>query len=98
MITNFVCSGPENYKVNPGAVESILELSSESQLLIGYERGLVVLWDLKEQKNLRVCSCSNSVQVQTYGNVMTKAYFIHLIEFCGDATVGRHVLVPIRRR
>jgi hypothetical protein len=47
-------SGPENYKVNPGAVESILEVPSESKLLIGYERGLIILWDLKEQKNIRV--------------------------------------------
>jgi len=46
-------NGPENYKVNPGAVECILELPQESQLLIGYERGLVVLWDIKEQKNIR---------------------------------------------
>ncbi|CAL8123087.1 unnamed protein product [Orchesella dallaii] len=46
-------NGPENYKVNPGAVECILELPQESQVLIGYERGLVVLWDAKEQKNIR---------------------------------------------
>jgi len=47
-------SGPENYKVNPGAVECILALPQESQVLIGYERGLIVLWDSKEQKNIRV--------------------------------------------
>lgn len=40
--------------MNPGAVECILELPRELQLLIGYERGLIVLWDIKEQKNIRV--------------------------------------------
>lgn len=53
-ILNFLFSGPENYKVNPGAVECILELTEESQLLVGYERGLVILWDIKQQKNIRV--------------------------------------------
>ena len=37
---------PENYKVNPGAVESILEHPQDSnKILIGFTRGLVVLWD-----------------------------------------------------
>ncbi|VVD04476.1 unnamed protein product [Leptidea sinapis] len=37
---------PEDFKVNPGAVESICEHpKSPSKVLIGYNRGLVVLWD-----------------------------------------------------
>ncbi|XP_061377148.1 lethal(2) giant larvae protein homolog 1 isoform X1 [Danaus plexippus] len=37
---------PEDFKVNPGAVESICEHpKTPSRLLIGYNRGLVVLWD-----------------------------------------------------
>ena len=43
---------PDNYKLNPGAVESILERPGEpNQLIIGYTRGLVLLWD-------RAASCS----------------------------------------
>ena len=37
---------PDNYKVNPGAVECILEHETDpNKILIGYTRGLVVLWD-----------------------------------------------------
>ncbi|KAL4709933.1 hypothetical protein ACJJTC_003896 [Scirpophaga incertulas] len=37
---------PEDFKVNPGAVESICEHPKvPTKLLIGYNRGLVVLWD-----------------------------------------------------
>ncbi|XP_048482979.1 lethal(2) giant larvae protein isoform X3 [Plutella xylostella] len=37
---------PEDFKVNPGAVESLCEHPKvPSRLLIGYNRGLVVLWD-----------------------------------------------------
>lgn len=43
---------PDNYKLNPGAVESLLERPGEpGQLVIGYTRGLVLLWD-------RSASCS----------------------------------------
>ncbi|XP_050561055.1 lethal(2) giant larvae protein isoform X4 [Spodoptera frugiperda] len=37
---------PEDFKINPGAVEAICEHPKvPSRLLIGYNRGLVVLWD-----------------------------------------------------
>ncbi|CAH2980453.1 unnamed protein product [Chilo suppressalis] len=37
---------PEDFKVNPGAVEAVCEHPKvPSKLLIGYNRGLVVLWD-----------------------------------------------------
>ncbi|XP_026490787.2 lethal(2) giant larvae protein isoform X1 [Vanessa tameamea] len=37
---------PEDFKVNPGAVESVCEHPKvPSRILIGYNRGLVVLWD-----------------------------------------------------
>ncbi|KAJ9577607.1 hypothetical protein L9F63_005794, partial [Diploptera punctata] len=39
---------PEDYKINPGAVESIAEQpGSPDKILIGYNRGLMVLWDRK---------------------------------------------------
>lgn len=41
-----VSSCPEDFKINPGAVEAICEHPKvPSRLLIGYNRGLVVLWD-----------------------------------------------------
>ena len=47
----FVCvvsSVPEDYKVNPGPVEAIAEHPTEpNKILIGYQRGLIVLWDKK---------------------------------------------------
>ncbi|XP_053607282.1 lethal(2) giant larvae protein homolog 1 isoform X2 [Plodia interpunctella] len=37
---------PEDFKVNPGAVESLCEHPKvPTRLLIGYNRGLIVLWD-----------------------------------------------------
>jgi hypothetical protein len=40
------CSVPEDYKINPGAVEAIAEQPGNAdKILIGYNRGLVVLWD-----------------------------------------------------
>ncbi|XP_047485620.1 lethal(2) giant larvae protein homolog 1-like isoform X1 [Penaeus chinensis] len=39
---------PEDYKVNPGPVEAIAEHPTEpDKILIGYQRGLIVLWDKK---------------------------------------------------
>ena len=41
----------EEFKVNPGAVEALLVHPKENdKLLIGYARGLIVLWDRKEAK------------------------------------------------
>ncbi|UYV62473.1 LLGL1 [Cordylochernes scorpioides] len=42
-------SVPEDYKLNPGAVEAIAEHpNNPGKILIGYDRGLKVLWDIKE--------------------------------------------------
>ena len=39
-------SVPDDYRVNPGAVEAIAEHpTSPNKILIGYNRGLLVLWD-----------------------------------------------------
>ncbi|XP_055618100.1 lethal(2) giant larvae protein [Toxorhynchites rutilus septentrionalis] len=39
---------PQSYKLNPGAIESVKQLPhNHNQLLIAYNRGLVVLWDLE---------------------------------------------------
>jgi len=40
---------PDDFKVNPGAVEAICQSPTEpNKFLIGYNRGLIVLWDNKE--------------------------------------------------
>lgn len=40
---------PTTYKLNPGAIESVKQLpNNPNQLLIAYNRGLCVLWDLEE--------------------------------------------------
>ena len=45
---------PDTYKVNPGAVEAILEHPTDTnKLLVGYTRGLVVLWDKGRQSAVR---------------------------------------------
>lgn len=49
-------SVPANYKFSraPGAVEVILEEPDHpNNILIGYNRGLVVLWDRAEAKSLK---------------------------------------------
>jgi lethal(2) giant larvae protein len=41
-----VATVPDTFRLNPGAVESVLEDPADTnRLLIGYTRGLVVLWD-----------------------------------------------------
>lgn len=50
-------SVPEGYKINPGAVEIIVEQPNHADnLLIGYSRGLMVLWKKTNSEALRVCS------------------------------------------
>lgn len=45
---------PSSYKLNPGAIESIKQLPNQPHLLlIAYNRGLAVLWDLDENKVIR---------------------------------------------
>lgn len=48
-------SVPEGYKVNPGAVEIIAEQPNNAEnLLIGYSRGLMVLWNKSKSEALQV--------------------------------------------
>lgn len=45
----FLSSVPQDYKLNPGAVEAILEQPNQpNNILIGYNRGLIVLWNRSE--------------------------------------------------
>lgn len=45
---------PATYKLNPGAIESVRQVPGEdNQLLITYNRGLTVLWDLDQSAVVR---------------------------------------------
>ncbi|XP_046810006.1 lethal(2) giant larvae protein [Lucilia cuprina] len=45
---------PPSYKLNPGAIEAIRQLPNErNKLLIAYNRGLCVLWDLETSSVLK---------------------------------------------
>lgn len=45
---------PTTYKLNPGAIESVKQLPSNyNQLLIAYNRGLCVIWDLESTSVVR---------------------------------------------
>lgn len=45
-INHIFFSVPQDYKLNPGAVESIFEQPEHpNNILVGYNRGLIVLWN-----------------------------------------------------
>lgn len=49
-----VCRVPESYKLNPGAIEAIKQIpDNRNQILIAYNRGLCVLWDLEQNQVVR---------------------------------------------
>ncbi|XP_030755265.1 lethal(2) giant larvae protein isoform X2 [Sitophilus oryzae] len=46
---------PQNYKLNPGPVESIIEQPDQpNNILIGYNRGLIVFWNKAENASTKV--------------------------------------------
>lgn len=48
---NIIFSCPEDYKLTPGAVECISEHPTQPHLLlIGYNRGLMVVWNRLENR------------------------------------------------
>ncbi|CAL4059773.1 unnamed protein product, partial [Meganyctiphanes norvegica] len=54
---------PEDYKVNPGPVEAIAEHPLEAdKILIGYQRGLIVLWDKKNLQADQTYVCSQQLE------------------------------------
>ncbi|XP_052759396.1 lethal(2) giant larvae protein homolog 1 isoform X2 [Galleria mellonella] len=54
---------PEDFKVNPGAVESMCEHPKvPTRLLIGYNRGLVVLWDRVASQPTYTCVSNQQLE------------------------------------
>ncbi|BES98749.1 giant larvae [Nesidiocoris tenuis] len=54
---------PEDYKLNPGAVEAmVLQPDKPNHVLIGYNRGLMVLWDLKTPTAVETYISSQGVE------------------------------------
>lgn len=58
-----VFSVPEDYKLNPGAVEIIAEQPDKpSNILIGYNRGLMVLWNRVENTAIQTFISSQQLE------------------------------------
>lgn len=70
------CSVPEDYKINPGGVEAIAEHPSDpNKMVIGYSRGLMVLWD-NESLNADqtyICNKVNCWLLWQLNSIMYKA-------------------------
>lgn len=58
-----ICSVPEDYKLNPGAVEVIAEQPHKpNNILIGYNRGLMVLWNRVENTSVQTFISSQQLE------------------------------------
>ncbi|XP_014285464.1 lethal(2) giant larvae protein isoform X3 [Halyomorpha halys] len=54
---------PEDYKINPGAVDAMaIQPDNPDNLLIGYERGLMVLWNMKKPAAEQTCISMQGVE------------------------------------
>ena len=62
-------NSPEDFKVNPGAVEALLVHPRESdKILIGYARGLVVLWDRSVTSAVQTYVASQQLETLAWRN------------------------------
>lgn len=56
-------SVPQDYKLNPGAVESVAEQPGQpNNILIGYNRGLMVLWDRSENSAIKTFPATQQLE------------------------------------
>ncbi|KAL8593324.1 hypothetical protein ACOMHN_009977 [Nucella lapillus] len=69
---------PDDFKVNPGAVEAIaVHPTNSDKFLIGYNRGLIVLWDNKESKTEQTYSGSQQLESVTWSRSGEQFYSSH---------------------
>ncbi|CAG0920819.1 unnamed protein product, partial [Notodromas monacha] len=69
---------PDDYKVNPGAVEAIAEHPTmEDKILIGYNRGLSVLWDKKETQASKTYVSSQQLESLSWNEDGTRFLSSH---------------------
>ncbi|XP_014241063.1 protein lethal(2) giant larvae isoform X2 [Cimex lectularius] len=60
----------EDYKINPGAVESmVVQPENPDHLLIGYTRGLMVLWNMKTPAAVQTYISTQGVESRTTATV-----------------------------
>jgi len=80
-LVSYFNSVTEDFKVNPGAVECVSEQPNSSEhILIGYTRGLLVLWNRKTLSADQVNSISSTTNSYTY--------------FCKISQICRLLLLP----
>lgn len=69
---------PDDFKVSPGAVEAIaVHPTNPEKFLIGYNRGLIVLWDNKENKTEQTYNATQQLESLTWhrkGEEFTSAH------------------------
>lgn len=60
---------PDDFKVNPGAVESILcDPNDPNRILIGYARGLIALWDTVSNSSAKTYVSSQQLESLAWRN------------------------------
>ncbi|CAG9865318.1 unnamed protein product [Phyllotreta striolata] len=58
---------PQDYKLNPGAVESVLEQPNHpNHILIGYNRGLIVLWNKADNAAVKTFIANQQLEALTW--------------------------------
>lgn len=60
-------NAPDDFRVNPGAVEAVVQHPTKPDLLlIGYNRGLIVLWDTSQNKAEQMYNATTQLESLTF--------------------------------
>lgn len=71
-------NAPEDFKVNPGAVEGLLLHPTEpNQILIGYARGLIVMWDKEANSAVQTFVANQQLEGLSWRNDGTQFVSVH---------------------
>jgi len=64
---SLIQNAPEDFKVNPGSIEVVLQHPlCPDKFLIGFERGLIVLWDLESNKSEHTYYASQQLEAMRF--------------------------------